>query len=149
MWAQSQRVYWHGTGDIVALRVAGDARQFGVPAVTCAASIRVSFFFRVEAIFVAEVALPAADASAVDNRYCCCNAEHLRLVRWTLIRIKTSNQQKWESHRRRLTTTTTTTTVVTCNYGDDITIIIIIISIITWWENVPKLWIVFASCGSI
>ena len=73
---QLQKVYWHKTGDVVTFGVAGDAGQFRIPAVTNVPCVSVRLLFRVKAVFVAEVTLPAAAASAVDSRYCCCS-EHI------------------------------------------------------------------------
>ena len=66
--------------DVVAFSVTVDAGQFGIPALTNTSSSKVSFLFRVNAVFVAEVALPAASASPVDSRYHYCDKKKTPLI---------------------------------------------------------------------
>jgi len=65
----SQKVHSHETSDIITFSVAGDAGQFGISALTHAAGVSVSFFFVIDVVFVAEVALPPTAASAVDSHH--------------------------------------------------------------------------------
>jgi len=59
---------WHHIGNVVALSVASDARQFGVPILANVTSVSVSYIVCVEAVQVAEVALPAIVARTVHRR---------------------------------------------------------------------------------
>ena len=72
---RSQRDYWHEIGQIVAFLFVADTGQFRVHIVTCGSGVNVAFCRRVEAVFVAELALPTSAASVVRVRHRCCNEQ--------------------------------------------------------------------------